>query len=297
MADDLEHLGISPMKRRPTPRLRPAPDRLEEKYLPSSLPGLTSAPAVHVDASHHAHAALVRLEHARPAHAHHKNPHVGVGHGGGGGEGVGNGVGLGFGSGVGIGGSNGNGSGVGIGGNHGNGNGVGAGVGNGSSDGSGMGVGVGGGVGAGVGNSALTLGPDSGTLVPPFGLVLADSTSPVGGVVYNVALITVRNGTSQTFSAQSGLSVEVSGSSEPEPILTGTELWKPGQVIVFYSLNEDTFPPGFTFNLQGASTEVPASIYYGIQYTPNTLPTVLTSIVSTVLVGGRYELLSTAAVS
>ena len=148
-------------------------------------------------------------------------------------------------------------------------------------------------MGLGLGTSALTLGPDSGLLGSPVGMVLADSTPPVGGAVYNVALITVRNGTSQTFTAQSGLSVEVSGSYGAQPFPTGSFQWKPGQVLVVYSLNEDTFPPGFTFNLQGTSTEVPANIYYGIQFSPNTISSILNSIVTTELVGGRVALVST----
>jgi hypothetical protein len=181
------------------------------------------------------------------------------------------------------------------------GNGTGVGAGTGASDGSGTGNGNstgdgnngndGGGpfgFGQGFGASALTLGPDSGLLVPPFGQFMVTAPQPAIATLYNVALITVRNGTSQTFTAKSGLSVGVAGSAGTEPFLTGNQVWKPGQVIVFYSLDEATFPPDFTFNLDGASTEVPANIYYGIQYSPNTLPGILDSIVSSVLVGGRY---------
>jgi len=256
-------------RRRPTTQLRPAPERLEEKCLPSAIPGLTSVPNLHVSLTHETRANLDRLAHERRVHVHHKPSPVEVGNGNGVGVGVGNGVG------VGVGASNGN--------SNGNGSGAGAGV----------GVGAGGGFGWGVGTSALTLGPDSGSLGSPVGMVLADSTPPVGGAVYNVALITVRNGTSQTFTAQSGLSVEVSGSYGAQPFPTGSFQWKPGQVLVVYSLNEDTFPPDFTFNLQGTSTEEPANNYYGIQFSPNTISSILNSIVTTELVGGRYELVST----
>ncbi len=295
-------------RRRPPTQLRPAPERLEEKSLPSAIVGLTSVPTPHVSTTHQTHAALARLAHERRAHAHHKPSPVEVGKGKGNGNGINEGGSVGAGNGVGVGAGNGVGVGAGNGVGAGAGNGVGAGVGNGNvngggnSNGSGVGTGVGAGSGVGeggfvggrVGASALTLGPDSGLLGSPVGMVLAAGSTPlVGGAVYNLALITVRNGTSQTFSAQSGLSVEVSGSSGTQPFPTGSFQWKPGQVLVVYSLNEDTFPPDFTFNLQGTSTEVPTNIYYGIQYSPNTISSILNSIVTTELVGGRYELVST----
>jgi hypothetical protein len=269
------------MKRRPTIQLRPAAERLEEKNLPSALAGPTPFPAIHVRSHHPTHAELVHLAQERRAQAHHKQSHVEVSSGGNKGVGVGNGLGVGVGSGVGVGVgvSNGNGNGAGVG--------VGVGVGSGNTTGVGIGVGVG------VDTGALTLGPDSGLLIAPFGQVLADSTPPVPGMVYNVALVTVRNSTAQTFTAQSGFSVSVSGSSEAEPLPAGRAQWKPGQVLVFYSLNQDSFPPSFTFNLQGKSLEEPANIFYGIQYNPNTFPGVLNSIVSTLVVGGRYRLVST----
>ena len=281
-------------RRRPTTQLRPAPERLEEKRLPSAFPGLASAPTVHVSVAHPTRAALARLAHERRVHAHHKQAHVEVGNGGGAGAsvGVGNGVGVGVGNGGGAGVGNSGGAGVGNG--NGNNNNNGSGVGGGVGVGSGAGTGVGFGLGVGTSASVLTLGPDSGPLGSPVGMVLAVSTPPVGGSVYNVALITLRNGTSQTFTARSGLSVEVSGGNHAaQPFPTGSFQWGPGQVLVVYNFNDDTFPPDFTFNLQGTSTEVPSNNYYGIQFSPNTISSVLSSIVSTELVGGRYQVVST----
>jgi hypothetical protein len=249
-------------RRRPTTRLRPAPERLEEKRLPSAIPGLHAVPTIHVSAVHQTQATLHTLAHERRVHIYHKPTH-GAGGNGGVGLGVGNGVGAGVGSGIGQGNNSGNGQ------------------------------GGGGGIGWGLGATALTVGPDSGLLGSPVGMVLAVVTPPVGGAVYNLALITVRNGTSQTFTEQSGLSVEVSGSSSAQPFPLGSFQWKPGQVLVVYSLNEDTFAPDFTFNLEGTSTEVPANNYYGIQFSPNTISSVLNSIVTTELVGGRYQVVST----
>jgi hypothetical protein len=163
--------------------------------------------------------------------------------------------------------------------------------------GNGSGVSSGGGSGSRWGGSintpVLTLGPDSGQLTPSFGLVMVESSPLVQGAVYNLALVTVRNGTSQTLTMQSGLSFEVTGTSAAQPFPVGTYLWKPGQVLVLISLTEDTFPPDFTFNLQGTTVEVPADLYYGIQYSPITLPGVLSTIVPTYVVGGRYALITT----
>jgi hypothetical protein len=190
----------------------------------------------------------------------------------------------------------GNGSGLGAG--SGSGLGVGAGVSNGSGSHSGSGNGWGGSFGGGGGfnTTALTLGPDSGQLPASFGLVMVESSPLVQGAVYNMALVTVRNGTSQTLTMQSGLSFKVTGTSAAEPFPVGTYRWEPGQVLVLISLTEDTFPPDFTFNLQGTTVEVPADLYYGIQYSPITLPGILSTIVPTDVVGGRYALVTTGNV-
>jgi hypothetical protein len=218
---------------------------LEEKRLPSTMAGPTSAPAVHVRSAHETPTELARMAQEWRPSVHRKPPHVAAG----------------------------------------NGTGVGVGVNNGNRGGGGFGGG------AGFHQSALTLGPDSGVLAPPFGLVMVESSALLPGAVYNMALVTVRNGTSQTLTAESGLSFEVTGTSAAQPFPTGTYLWKPGQVLILISLTEDTFPPDFTFNLQGTSVEAPANLYYGIQYDPVTLPSIVTSLVPTV-VGGRYELMT-----
>ena len=70
-------------------------------------------------------------------------------------------------------------------------------------------------------------------LVPPFQQVLVQSRQPVPGQVYNVNAVTVKNGTSQTFTASNGFTVRMT--NQPRsfggfPILTGNEQWKPGQM-------------------------------------------------------------------
>jgi hypothetical protein len=261
-------------RRRPTTRLCPAPERLEEKRVPSTLAGLTSVPAVHVHSTHETAVDVARWAQVSRAHAHRKPPHGAAGNGAGAGAGNVGGNGTGVGVGVGVG--------------------VGAGVGNGSRGrGSGSGTGVGGGFGWGAGQNttALTLVPDNGALGASFGLVMVESTPLLGGAVYNLALVTVRNSTSQTLTVQSGLSFAVTGTSAAQPFPAGTYLWQPGQLLVLISLTEDTFPPNFTFNLQGTTVQEPANLYYGIQYSPITLPNILGTIVPT-LVGGRYALVT-----
>src|SRR5262249_28405268 len=76
--------------------------------------------------------------------------------------------------------------------------------------------------------------PFNAQLIPPFRQVLVQATKPVPGAVYNVLSISVRNGTARTFDASNGFSVRVTGQSTSLPILTGSDEWKPGQVMVFY---------------------------------------------------------------
>jgi hypothetical protein len=242
-------------------RLRPAPERLEEKQLPSPVAGLPSVPAVHVHSTHGNAADVARLAHEWRAHGHRQPTHSAAGNGAGSGA------------------AGGNASGVGVGVRHGSGNGNGG----------------GGGVqwSGGFHTAALTLVPDNGVVGPPFGLVMVESTPLLGGAVYNLALVTVRNSTSQTLTVQSGLSFGVTGTSATESFPVGTYLWQPGQVLVLISLTENPFPPDFTFNLQGTTVEEPANLYYGIQYSPITLPNVLSTIIPAQLVGGRYALVTT----
>ena len=134
-------------------------------------------------------------------------------------------------------------------------------------------------------HGVFALEPDSGVLVAPFVQVRAEPAAPIPGAVYNVALLTVRNGTAQTFGAASGFSVRVSGSSRGASFPLGTAVWKPGQVLVLYSLTQTRFPPNFTIGLPGGSTEKPANLYYNVQYNPNTFPGLLNSLVATRVVG------------
>jgi hypothetical protein len=239
-------------RRRPTTRLRPAPERLEEKSLLSTVAGVTPSPAVHVHSTHERPTEQARLAREWRPHVHRTPAPVAAPNGSGAGAGISN-----------------------VGGN------------------GGRGSGNGSGWGAGLHTPTLTLGPDSGLLAPPFGLVMVESSALLPGAVYNMALVTVRNGTSRTLTAQSGLSYEVTGTSAAQPFPVGTYRWEPGQLLILISLTEDTFPPDFTFNLQGTSVEAPANLYYGVQYDPITLPSIVTSIVSTQVVGGRYELFTT----
>jgi hypothetical protein len=64
---------------------------------------------------------------------------------------------------------------------------------------------------------------------------------PVPGQVYNVGYVTVKNGTAQTFTAQNDFTVRMT--NQPKsfagfPILTGDQVWKPGQILVFYVLTK-----------------------------------------------------------
>lgn len=125
-------------------------------------------------------------------------------------------------------------------------------------------------------------------LNPPFQQVLVESTKPVPGQVYNVLQISVKNGTSQTFTASNGFRVRLTTQSDSVPILTGTEEWKPKQVIVFYVLTKKYYPVpevsgGFQFNLGGASSTLvpgPSGIFLRLKYNPTTFARTLDWIVA-----------------
>jgi hypothetical protein len=136
---------------------------------------------------------------------------------------------------------------------------------------------------------SFTLVPDSGTLVPPFGQFLVSSSRPVPGAVYNLTFLTIRNGTSQTFDSRSGFSVNVPGQGGFQPFLPKGSLWKPGGVIVFYTLSTNRFPGSFTFNLNGSIQEKPNNIYYNVQYNPMTFPATLDAIAAR-SVGAHYRI-------
>jgi hypothetical protein len=126
-------------------------------------------------------------------------------------------------------------------------------------------------------------------LVPPFQQVLVQSTQPVPGQVYNVLQIAVRNGTGQTFTADNGFTVRLTtNGNQVFPILTGTEEWKPKQVIVFYILTKKYYilPQtygGFQFNLGGRSSTLvpgPSAIFLRLPYNPATFANTLNWIVA-----------------
>ena len=130
--------------------------------------------------------------------------------------------------------------------------------------------------------------PFNDTLIPPFaGHVLVQSTPPVPGQVYNVLSVIVRNGTAQTFNASSGFMVQLAGQTQRTPILTGNEVWKPGQEFVFYVLTKQYYPlvnqvsGGFRFFLGGAeSTAIPgpSGIFLRLTYNPATIDHTLDQI-------------------
>jgi hypothetical protein len=128
-------------------------------------------------------------------------------------------------------------------------------------------------------------------LVPPFQQVLVQSRQPVPGQVYNVNTVTVKNGTSQTFTASNGFTVRMTNqprSFRGFPILTGNEQWKPGQILVFYVLIKKYYPVsfvagGFQLDLGGRSSTLvpgPSGIFLRLKYNPATFARTLNWIVA-----------------
>jgi hypothetical protein len=125
-------------------------------------------------------------------------------------------------------------------------------------------------------------------LYPPFQQVLVQAKQPVPGQVYNVLQVAVKNGTGQTFTASNGFTVKVPGSRQAFPILTGTQQWKPQQVIVFYILTKKYYlfkqvPGGFMFDLGGRSSTLipgPSGIFLRLKYNPTTFARTLNWIVA-----------------
>ena len=128
-------------------------------------------------------------------------------------------------------------------------------------------------------------------LVPPFQQVLVQEKKPVPGHVYNVCDVTVKNGTSQTFTASNNFTVRMT--NQPRsfggfPVLTGNEQWKPGQVLVFYVLTKKYYPVsfvagGFQFDFGGRSSTAvpgPAAIFLRLTYKPATFGRTLDWIVA-----------------
>jgi hypothetical protein len=124
-------------------------------------------------------------------------------------------------------------------------------------------------------------------LVPPFQQVLVQSVQPIPGQVYNVLNIAVKNGTARTFDASSGFTVRLPG-GHSFPILTGTQEWKPQQVIVFYVLTKKYYPlaqvpGGFQLDLGGRSSTLipgPSGIFLRLTYNPHTFARTLDWIVA-----------------
>lgn len=130
-----------------------------------------------------------------------------------------------------------------------------------------------------------------GTLSTPILNILVQTRQPIPGQVYNVLYLNVYNGTKQTFTASDGLTVRTSSSPPGTtfPILTGDEVWKPGQRIVFYVLSKRYYPltptqsAGFQFNfVEPRVTGIPgpSGIFLGVKYNPATINNVIDYIVS-----------------
>jgi hypothetical protein len=133
-------------------------------------------------------------------------------------------------------------------------------------------------------------------LIPPFQQVLVQARQPVPGQVYNVLYLALKNGTAQTFNASDGFTVRIPGFTGkypgPQkgfPILTGSQQWKPGQVIVFYILGKKYYPlspqvaAGFQVNLGGRSSTLvpgPSAIFLRLKYNPATFAKTLDWIVA-----------------
>ncbi len=126
-------------------------------------------------------------------------------------------------------------------------------------------------------------------LIPPFAAhVRIGGLTPVAGQTYNILQIAVRNGTSQTFDANSNFYVRYPG-SQAVPILTGTQQWKPGQEFIFYVLSHKYYPlpsqvhSGYEFSLQGARSiglPGPSGIFLRVKYNPATFDHTLDQIVA-----------------
>lgn len=122
--------------------------------------------------------------------------------------------------------------------------------------------------------------PYNNRLRPPFGHVLVQSRQPIPGQHYNVLYVIVRNGTAKSFGADSGFEVKIPQSPTAFPILTGDQVWRPGQWYIFYILTKKYYPMpsqasnGFTFNLGGARSVAipgPSGIFLNIKYNPATI--------------------------
>ena len=124
-------------------------------------------------------------------------------------------------------------------------------------------------------------------LIPPFQQVLVQSQRPVAGQVYNVLQVAVKNGTAQTFAATNDFRVKLPG-GQWFPVLSGTEQWKPKQILVFYVLTKKYYPlspvsGGFILDLGGATSTLipgPSGIFLRVKYNPATFAKTLNWIVA-----------------
>lgn len=127
-------------------------------------------------------------------------------------------------------------------------------------------------------------------LQPPFQHVILQDKAPVPGQTYNVMFISVWNGTNQTFTAADNLRARLSTQSPGHdyPILTGNQVWKPGDRIVFYILTKKYYPlaptasAGFKFNFVNPRVTAipgPSGIFLRVKYNPATFNKVLDAIV------------------
>jgi hypothetical protein len=126
-------------------------------------------------------------------------------------------------------------------------------------------------------------------ILPPLKQVLVQTNQPVPGQTYNVLQIAVRNGTSQTFTANNNFTVRLNTDQKDVfPVLTGNEQWKPKQIIVFYILTKKYYPlpqtyGGFQLNLGGRSSTLvpgPSAIFLRLKYNPATFANSLDVIVA-----------------
>ena len=126
-------------------------------------------------------------------------------------------------------------------------------------------------------------------LNPPFLTVLVQPNQPVPGQTYNVLQVAVMNGTGQTFTSSNGFTVRLNTEKgQSFPVLTGSEEWKPRQVIVFYILTKKYYPipqtyGGFQLNLGGRSSTLvpgPSAIFLRLKYNPATIANTLGIIVA-----------------
>jgi hypothetical protein len=124
----------------------------------------------------------------------------------------------------------------------------------------------------------------------PFGHVLVQDRQPIPGQTYNVLYVAVRNGTAQTFTASSNLRVRFPGQHPGQsfPILTGNDVWRPGQWFIFYVLTKKYYPiqhdvtQGWEFDLGNARSIAipgPSGIFLRLKYDPARINRQLDAIV------------------